>query len=142
MLLSMPFFLVIAAWTWRRQPRLSAADLGRIAFLGMIGYYLSSFLDFLGLQYISAGLERLIMFVTPTFVLLLGIAFYERHASSRQWMSMAIAYAGIVLVFQHDVHFSGSKVLLGGAFVLAATFTYGVYLLLSGELIQRVGTLR
>ena len=142
MLLSLPFFVVIAAWTWRRSPRLSAADVGRIAFLGMLGYYLSSFLDFIGLQYISAGLERLIMFLTPTFVLLLGIAFYGRHASRRQWLAMAVAYAGIVLVFQHDVHIAGSQVVVGSAFVAAATFTYGLYLLLSGELVRRVGTLR
>ena len=142
MLLSLPFFVVIAAWTWRRQPRLSTADLGRIAFLGMIGYYLSSLLDFIGLQYITAGLERLIMFLTPTIVLLLGIAFYRRHASRRQWTAMGIAYLGIVLVFQHDAQLGGSEVVLGSAFVVAATLTYGLYLLLSGELIQRVGTLR
>lgn len=142
MLLSMPFFVGVAIWTWRREPRLSLADFGRIGFLGMIGYYLSSMLDFIGLQYVTAGLERLIMFLTPSFVLLLGIAFFRRHASARQWWSMAIAYAGIVLVFQHDVHLSGSAVAIGAAFVLTSAFTYGLYLLLSAELIARVGALR
>lgn len=142
MLLSAPFCVAVALWTSRRGPRLSRADLLRVILLGLIGYYGSSMLDFMGLQYISAGLERLILFVTPTFVLLLGLLAFKRTVSARQWLSMACAYAGIVLVFWHDVHIGGRDTLLGGALVFAAAFSYAVYLLLSGELLQRVGSLR
>jgi drug/metabolite transporter (DMT)-like permease len=99
-------------------------------------------LDFMGLEYISAGLERLLMFLTPTFVLLLGMLLYRRPVSRQQWLSMLCAYAGIVLVFWHDLGTGGSNVALGSALVLAATLTYGAYLLWSAELLHRVGSLR
>ncbi|WP_163066446.1 EamA family transporter, partial [Acinetobacter baumannii] len=72
--------------------------------LGLIGYYLSSFLDFLGLQYITAGLERLILFLTPSFVLLITSTVFKRRITGLQWVSLALAYAGIVLVFAHDLN--------------------------------------
>lgn len=143
MLLSLPFFLIVAAWTWRDAPRLSLRDFSRIAALGLVGYYGSSMLDFLGLQFITAGLERLILFLTPSFVLMLGIFAYKRRVTRRQWISMGFAYAGIVLVFWHDVSLGdGGGVALGAGCVLAAALLYGVYLLYSGELVQRVGSLR
>jgi len=142
MLLSLPVFLGVALWTWRQAPRLELADLVRIGGLGLLGYYASSMLDFLGLQYISAGLERLILFLTPTFVLLLGAVALGRGVTRQQWRSLACAYAGIVLVFWHDVSLGGRDVVLGAALVAAATFTYALYLLLSGELLARVGALR
>ncbi|MDM4769790.1 DMT family transporter [Solimonas sp. SE-A11] len=142
MLLSLPVFLAVAVWTWRRQPRLDARDLGRIALLGLLGYYLSSMLDFLGLQYVSAGLERLILFLTPSFVLLIGLFVLGRSVTRRQWWSLGFAYAGIVLVFWHDVNLGGPQVALGSALVAGAAISYAIYLLLSGELIARVGSLR
>jgi drug/metabolite transporter (DMT)-like permease len=142
MLLAAPVFLLVAIWSHSRAPRLSGADFLRIAGLGLIGYYASSMLDFMGLQYITAGLERLILFLTPSFVLLLGIRFYGRKVTAAQWRSLAVAYAGIVLVFWHDVAIGGDRVLLGSGLVLAAAFLYAIYLLLSGELLARVGTLR
>lgn len=142
MTLSVPVFMLIAVWTTLRSPRLSRRDLVRVALLGVIGYYGSSMLDFMGLQYITAGLERLILFLTPTFVLLLGVVVFGRRVTARQWMSMAFAYAGIVLVFWHDVSLGGDGVVLGAGLVFAAAVLYAIYLVYSGELIQRVGTLR
>lgn len=142
MLLSLPFFLLVAGCTWRDAPRLSLRDFARVSALGFIGYYGSSMLDFLGLQTITAGLERLILFLTPSFVLLLGIFVFKRRVIARQWISMAFAYAGIVLVFRHDVSLGGDGVVLGAGCVFAAALLYGVYLLYSGELVQRVGSLR
>lgn len=142
MQLSVPFFLLVAAWTWRQAPRLKARDLLRCIGLGLIGYYASSMLDFMGLQYITAGLERLILFLTPSFVLLLNRLVLKRAVSGAQWLSLGVAYAGIVLVFQHDLSVGADDVALGAALVLASAVTYAVYLLLSGELLKRVGTLR
>ncbi|MGH8516950.1 MAG: DMT family transporter, partial [Panacagrimonas sp.] len=84
MTLSAPVFVLIAAWTTLRSPRLSRRDLVRVALLGVIGYYGSSMLDFMGLQYITAGLERLILFLTPTFVLLLGVMVFGRRVTAQQ----------------------------------------------------------
>ena len=143
MLLAAPFFVAVAFWTWRQLPALSARDFFRITLLGLLGYYLSSFLDFLGLQYISAGLERLILFLTPSFVLLFNIGWFKQRVTPRQWLSLGIAYCGIVLVFWHDLQIGGHHhVVLGSTLVLASAIAYALYLVFSGELLQRVGTLR
>lgn len=142
MLLSVPFFLLVAAWTWAQRPRPSWRDALQVMALGLLGYYAASILDFLGLQYITAGLERLILFLTPTFVLVLGMLFFKRSVTRLQWFSMAFAYAGIVLVFWHDLSLGGDSVVLGAGLVFGAAVSYAIYLLLSGELVARVGTLR
>ena len=113
-----------------------------MAGLGLIGYYLSSTLDFLGLQFITVGLERLILFLTPTFVLLFTSVFLKRHISRTQWLALAVSYCGIVLVFAHDLHNGGAAVVTGASLVLGSAIAYAVYLLMSGELVQRIGPTR
>lgn len=142
MLFSVPFFAAIALWQSLTAAPLTNGERLRIVLLGLIGYYLSSFLDFLGLQYISAGLERLILFLTPSFVLLISFFFLRKKISALEWAALCIAYAGTVLVFSHDVKLGGSNVALGSAFVFASALSYAAYLLLSGELVRRVGALR
>ncbi|MFC3338406.1 DMT family transporter [Paracandidimonas soli] len=147
MMLSAPFFIAIGAWqAWAahkgRLPRLGLKDSLRVAFLGFLGYYLSSYLDFLGLQYITAGLERLILFLSPTFVLLITAIWLKRPIGRRQWFALALSYTGVVLVFVHDLSFGGDDVMLGSAFVLAAALTYAFYLISSGELLKRIGSTR
>lgn len=142
MLFSLPFFLVVAFWKMRTEIPLSNVERARIVVLGLIGYYLSSFLDFLGLQYITAGLERLILFLTPSFVLLISVLFLKKTISRLEWVALAISYFGMVLVFIHDARVGGANVLLGGAFVFGSAVTYALYLLASGEMVRRVGALR
>jgi drug/metabolite transporter (DMT)-like permease len=142
MLFSLPVFAAIALWKMRTEAPLSRGDRWRIVGLGLVGYYLSSFLDFLGLQYITVGLERLILFLTPTFVLLISTLFLKHHISRRQWLALAVCYAGIVLVFLHDLQGGGSNVALGSMLVLGSAMAYAAYLLLSGEMVQRLGSLR
>lgn len=142
MLFSVPVFAAVAIWQGRSAAPLSNADRGRIVVLGLLGYYLASFLDFLGLQHISAGLERLILFLTPTFVLLLSVFIFKRRISRFEWGALAVSYLGTLFVFLHDVGSGGSNVWLGGAFVLGSAMSYALYLIFSGELLQRVGTLR
>jgi drug/metabolite transporter (DMT)-like permease len=142
MLFSFPVFAAVAVWQMRRATPLSAPDRWRIVGLGLVGYYLSSFLDFLGLQYITVGLERLILFLTPTFVLLISATLLRQHINRYQWLALAASYAGIVLVFVHDLQGGGSNVLLGSALVLASAAAYAAYLLLSGEMVKRIGSLR
>jgi len=142
MLFALPLFAVMAWWAGRGKPPLTRRDWFGVVGLGFSGYYLSSFLDFIGLQYITAGLERLILFLTPSFVLLATAFLFRRPIHARQWISLLLAYAGILLVFAHDLDVSGAQVWLGGALVLGSALSYGVYLILSGELVKRVGSLR
>ncbi len=142
MLVALPFFLLMVWWAGRGKAPLSWRDRGAAAALGFTGYYLSSFLDFLGLQYITASLERLILYVTPAVVLLLSWAVYGRRASGRQWAAMALGYFGLVLVFGHELTLDGPRVALGAALVVASTLSYAGYLLYSGEVVRRMGSLR
>lgn len=142
MVFSFPMFLVVAIWKARREPPLARADYLRIVVLGLMGYYLSSFLDFLGLQYISAGLERLILFLTPSFVMLIAFAFFKRRVTWIEWAALVVSYLGTVLVLMHDLNAGGANVILGSTLVLGSAFTYSIYLISSGELVRRVGAVR
>lgn len=148
MLFSLPFFAAIA-WNQARRARhgqlpvLTGIERAKVVVLGLIGYYLSSFLDFLGLRYISVGLERLILFLAPTLVLLITAFWLKRTIAPRQWIALLLSYAGVVLVFAHDMsQTSGDAVLLGSAFVFASALSYALYLIGSGELVRRVGSTR
>ena len=144
MTFSAPLFVLVAAWAAKRAPQepLAAADLRNIAILGVVGYYLSSFFDFLGLQYITAALERLLLFVHPTFVVLLSAALFGRRITGRDLMAIGLSYLGIALVFGHDVMTQRGNVLLGSTWVLLSALLYATYLIGSGRLVHRVGTLR
>jgi drug/metabolite transporter (DMT)-like permease len=147
MMLSLPFFATVAFFQARlarrcRLPVLSRRERLQVIFLGFIGYYLSSYLDFLGLQYISAGLERLILFLSPTFVLLLSALLLKKPIVRAQWLALGLSYLGVVFVFLQDLSFTGTDVLLGSGFVLASAISYSFYLIGSGELIKRVGPTR
>lgn len=142
MLFSLPVFAAVALWKMRTEAPLSVADRWRLVGLGLIGYYVSSFLDFLGLEYISVGLERLILFLTPTFVLLITAVFLKRRISRWEWMALALAYCGIVLVFVHDLGGGKGDAVTGSLLVLGSAIAYAIYLLGSGELVRRIGSLR
>lgn len=142
MLFALPFFVAMAWWAGRGKPPLTRGEWLGVVGLGFSGYYLSSFLDFAGLQYITAGLERLIIYITPTIVLVLGWLLYRKTWTRAQLAGMAVSYAGVLLVFGREVSLAGSNVMLGAALVFASTFTYSVYLVYSGEFVRRLGSLR
>jgi len=147
MLFAMPVFAVVGGFQARAARRgtivrLSWRERGQIVVLGLLGYYLSSFLDFLGLRHINAGLERLILFLSPTMVLLITALWLKRPIARRQWLALVLSYLGVVLVFIQDVSLEGTAVLIGSAYVFASAATYAVYLIASGELIARVGATR
>lgn len=144
MAFSVPFFIAVALWS-RRNARaipLQRRDWFAVLALGLIGYYLSSLLDFSGLQYISAGLERLILFLYPTMVVLLSAALFKRRIGRREIFALALSYAGIVLVFAHDLRTPQDGFLLGAALVFASTLTYSIYLVSAGHIIARIGVMR
>jgi drug/metabolite transporter (DMT)-like permease len=142
MLFSLPVFAAVAIWKMRTEAPLAVADRWRLVGLGLVGYYLSSFLDFLGLQYISVGLERLILFLTPTFVLLITAVFLKRRISRPEWLALALSYCGIVLVFVHDLGVGQRDIVAGSLLVVCSAVSYAIYLLGSGELVRRIGSLR
>jgi drug/metabolite transporter (DMT)-like permease len=142
MLFALPFFAAMAWWASRGKARLSRRDWAGVLGLGVSGYYLASFLDFAGLQYVTASLERLILYLNPTLVMLLAWALYRRPFTRRQVTAMGISYAGVLLVFGHEVRLEGANVALGTLLVFASAVSYAIYLVYSGELVQRIGSLR
>ena len=142
MLLALPFFLLMAWWAGRGKPALTRRDWRDIAVLGFTGYYLASYLDFAGLAYISASLERLILYLNPTLVLLISVLCFGHRLQVRQVVAMAVSYAGVVAVFAHELSFEGADTALGAALVSASAVSYAVYLSLSGKVVQRLGALR
>jgi len=146
MLFALPLFLAMTWWATHRAkspvPPLTARDWWGIVGLGFSGYYAASFLDFWGLQYISASLERLILYLNPTLVLVLGWVLYRRPITARQMVAMALSYAGVLLVFGHELRFDGWSTVLGGGLVLASAVSYALYLIYSGEMVKRLGSLR
>ena len=145
MLFALPIFAVMAWWASRNKPALTLHDWLGVLGLGITGYYLASYLDFAGLAYISAALERLILYLNPTLVLILGWLLYKKPMKSAQIWAMALSYAGILLVFGHELKFDGSassNTVLGAVLVFGSAVSYAIYLSYSGEMVQRLGSLR
>lgn len=146
MLAAVPLFGAVALWTRRHSPPLTYADWLGIAGLGFLGYYVASMLDLIGLQYVSAGLERMILFLTPSFVLLIGVVFQGRRVCGAQWLALALAYGGIVLAFLHDLNLlsgaNSSTVARGAGLIALSAALYAAYLVLSEGLMRRLGALR
>ncbi|WP_342130686.1 DMT family transporter [Hydrogenophaga sp. OTU3427] len=142
MLFALPLFLAMAWWASRHQPALSRRDRWGVVGLGFSGYYLASFLDFWGLQYISASLERLILYLNPTLVLVLGWLLYGRRISLHQGLAMAMSYSGMLLVLGHEVQFQGGWGAVGALLVFGSAVSYAIYLVYSGEMVKRIGSLR
>jgi drug/metabolite transporter (DMT)-like permease len=144
MAFSVPFFIGIGLWAKRQHAEpLNKHDRMLVLALGLIGYYLSSFLDFLGLQYISAGLERLILFLYPTMTVILSALVYKRAIGRKVLAAMALCYVGIVFVFLHDMGMKqGNSSVLGASLVFASTLSYSIYLVGAGHAIARIGAAR
>ena len=142
MLFALPLFAAMAWWASRGQRPLTRRDWAGVLGLGFSGYYLASFLDFAGLAFITASLERLILYLNPTLVLLLGWALYGRGVRAGQVLGMAVSYAGVVLVFGQEAAHQGAGAAWGALLVLGSAMSYAVYLVYSGELVKRLGALR
>jgi len=144
MIFSLPFFLVSAVFASRKTGNIkfTTAQWLYIALLGSLGYYVSSLLDFVGLQYVSAGIERLILFIYPTIVLLISSVIFRTKVTRNQWIAVTITYAGLLLAFYGelnlDIHYS-EDFYYGSALIFACALTYATYLVGSGKIIPLVG---
>ena len=142
MTLSLPFFLAIAWWLRNQEPRLSAREWAAVAGLGFLGYYLASFLDFLALQYIPAGLGRLLLFTYPTIVVILSAALLRKRVTGREIAALILTYAGLALVFAQSLEGEQTNFWLGAVLAFASSTCYALYLVAGAEVIARVGSVR
>ena len=144
MAFALPVFLWVGLRESRNAPPLSRRDWAAIVVLGLLGYYGASILDFLGLQYISAGLERLILFTYPTMTLLIGALLYGHRVGRREWGAVVLCYLGIGAGFAHDLNLSAetTAVWLGAGLVFGSSLSYALYLAGSGAMLARVGVAR
>lgn len=144
MLFALPLFLAMAMWAGRAPTPLTRRDWLNVLGLGFIGYYVGSYLDLAGLQYISASLGRLILYLYPTVVLLLSAVWLKQPVTRRHLLSLALSYGGIVLVFRSELASMGtlSTTLLGALLVFCSAVTYAVYLIAGTRMIGKLGSMR
>lgn len=141
---ALPFFAGMAIWGSRGASRLTLTDWGHLVGLGFIGYYVSSLVNFTGLQYVSVGLERIILYTYPSIVLALSAFVLQKRVRPAVWIACAVAWTGIVAAFAGETHApsGGQNVALGTTLIFASALTYAVFILLSGTMVRRVGSLR
>lgn len=144
MLMALPLFWGVYWWQARKQVMtpLTWRDQVKIFVLGFMGYFLSSYLDFLGLQYISVGLERIVLYLTPTIVLFISYFVLDKSISRLQWYALAVGYLGVITVFIQDASSTGAMAVLGMILVFASACSYAIYMIGSGEMVKRVGSVR
>jgi drug/metabolite transporter (DMT)-like permease len=144
MLMALPLFWGIYWWESRRKPMspLTWLDRGKLFFLGFLGYFLSSYVDFLGLQYISVGLERIVLYLTPTIVLVISYFVLQKPISRMQWYALVVGYLGVIVVFVQDASSTGIHAWLGMLLVFGSACSYAMYMIGSGEMVRRIGSVR
>jgi drug/metabolite transporter (DMT)-like permease len=160
MAMALPLFMLMAWWSGRathstaQDTHLSRRQWWQIAGLGFSGYYLASTLDFLGLQYISASLERAILYLNPTVVLFLSALFLGHRLRLSQLLAMLVSYLGVAVVWLHDWDVSSvvsssaagmdpvHAITLGSLLVFFSAVSYAIYLMGSGQVVQRIGSSR
>ncbi|QWX85370.1 DMT family transporter [Cellulophaga sp. HaHaR_3_176] len=143
MVFSLPFYIAIAFW---KKPvaiqSRKTKDWVWLFFFGFIGYYLASLFDFMGLQYIKAGLERIILFVYPTIVVLISYLFLKKVITKNQIIAILITYVGVLVTFWDELAVQSDDVVIGGFLILLSAAAYASYLVGSGWLIPKFGVLK
>lgn len=143
MLFAAPGFLIIAWWSSRGAKKLTKHEWLAVTVLGLLGYYAASLLDFIGLQTVSASLERLILFLSPTIVIIISAVFLKRKITRNDLAALAITYVGLALVVAHDTTANTSTTtVVGCLFVLASAVCYSIYLVGGGQVMKTVGATR
>ncbi|WP_428653730.1 DMT family transporter [Runella sp.] len=141
--IALPFYLFFAFRVSSKENnvRLNMREWAWVAGLGVIGYYISSYFNFFGLNYISAGLERILLFIYPTFVLLINAVFLKKKVTKVQLMALGLTYSGILLAFLQNIEPGQQKnVALGAFWVILSGLTYSLFLVGGDRVIPKVGT--
>ncbi|PCJ36393.1 MAG: hypothetical protein COA99_13285 [Moraxellaceae bacterium] len=141
--ISLPFYLVIGFFVLRGNAvsRLTLVDHLKIIGFGVAGYYLASLFDLTGLQYITAGFERLILFLYPTIVLLISALLLKRRILMREMIALVLGYLGILVVYLNDVQLSGDDVTIGMLWVLGSAVTFAIYIVGSGQMFSKISSM-
>ena len=141
---ALPFFIGMAVWWSRGAEPLTPGDWARLAGLGFLGYYLSSLVNFTGLQYVSVGLERIVLYTYPSMVLAISAFVLKKPIRTATWAACAVAWLGIVVAFVGETHapVANDHTLLGTGLIFLSAFTYALFILTSGGVIRRVGSMR
>jgi len=144
MIFSLPFFIAAALWGGgaRNRAPLTRRDVAAVWGLGILGYYFASFMDFLGLQYISAGIGRLIMFLYPTIVVILSAVFLRKPPAPHELAALLITYCGVALVLSNAITGQSADLPLGAGLVFASSSAYAVYLVIGSQVLRRLGSVR
>jgi len=147
MMVSLPFLVVAAAWhhksaSGQALPAITSRDALRLAALGFVGYYLASFLDMFGLQFVAAGVGRLLLFIYPTFVVILSAVVLGKRVSRRELVALALTYIGVALILSNQFDKTSDHFWLGATLVMLSAVSFSVYLVGSGEMVVRIGTIR
>ncbi len=147
MLFALPLYLGALGWAYGRQKlpplQVSRSDWSYVFLIGLGGYYIASLTDFWGLQYVSASIERLILFTYPTLVLLFSVLFFSERIKSLQIIAILLTYAGIALTLLEELDWGGnSDFITGVGWVSISALSFALYILFGGRLIQKFGTLR
>lgn len=146
MIFALPFYVAIAIFAKPQKnqnlQKISSKDYFWLFLFGFLGYYLASLFDFMGLQYLKAGLERIILFIYPTIVVLLSWVFFKKRLTRTQFLAILFTYLGVLITFWDEIGISGETVYWGGFLIFLSAFTYAAYLVGSGWLIPKFGVLR
>jgi drug/metabolite transporter (DMT)-like permease len=145
MVFSLPFFIIIALYLSKKEDniRLNRSDWLKISGLGILSYYVSSMLDFLGLQYVSAGVERLILFTYPTMVVILSAIFFKKKITTPQYFALLLTYIGVGIIFVAETGLGAQKDFWRGAsYIFTCAFTYSLYVIGTGQMVQRIGSVK
>ena len=143
MLFSAPIYVVLLLFFLREQQlraRLNPQLILKISATGLLGYYAASYLDLLGLQYVTAQLGRMMLYTYPTLVVLLGAIFFQQKITWRTVTALLITYFGIALIFGHDLNSFGPEVVTGALYITGSAISFALYLLLAKPLISQAGT--
>lgn len=146
MAFSLPFFVISALVSTGRKTnkRFTPQQWVSVAVVGVFGYYISSILDFKGLQYVSASIERLILFIYPTFVLVISAVWRKQPVQRNEWIAVLITYIGLLIAFSGELTLttSGDRLFTGSTLILLCAITYAIYIVASGSLIPLIGAVK
>jgi drug/metabolite transporter (DMT)-like permease len=145
MLFSAPVYIVVALVLAQRKDNipLTRKELLSVAGLGILSYYISSMLDFWGLQYISAGVERLILFTYPTMVLVISAVLFKKKIGTPQYIAMILTYIGVAIAYVAERGLGDQKnVVLGASLIFTCAITYSFFVVGTGELVKRLGSIK
>ncbi len=143
MLFALPCYLLIGAYTLKFTDQTfhsKSRTIMSAMMVGVLAYYFAALFDLIGLQYVSAQLGRMILYTYPTFVTLFGLWLFKYRVNPLTWIALIVSYAGIGLIFIHDLGFYGSEVVRGALWIVASAVCFSLYLLFSKRLIHQLGS--